>query len=74
MAYAQFHISNLRLRAYAIRPYDILMKKHKNRQSIRLRGYDYAQAGWYFVTICIQDFKEVLGEGSKRYFSSKRMG
>ncbi len=23
-----------------------------NRRSIRLRGYDYAQAGMYFVTIC----------------------
>jgi REP element-mobilizing transposase RayT len=23
-----------------------------HRRSIRLRGYDYAQNGWYFVTIC----------------------
>ncbi|MCP4679173.1 MAG: hypothetical protein GY854_27505 [Deltaproteobacteria bacterium] len=27
----------------------------RNRQSIRLRGYDYAQAGAYFVTICVRD-------------------
>jgi putative transposase len=26
-----------------------------HRQSIRLRGYDYTQAGLYFVTICAQD-------------------
>jgi len=26
-----------------------------NRQSIRLKGYDYSQAGLYFITICCQD-------------------
>ena len=26
-----------------------------HRRSIRLKGYDYAQAGMYFVTICVQD-------------------
>ena len=25
--------------------------KH-NRRSIRLKGYDYTQSGWYFITIC----------------------
>ncbi len=34
---------------------------HK-RKSIRLSGYDYAQAGAYFVTICCQDREELLGE------------
>ncbi len=29
-------------------------QKH-HRRSIRLKGYDYAQAGAYFVTICCQD-------------------
>ena len=24
-----------------------------NRRSIRLKGYDYSQAGLYFVTICV---------------------
>jgi putative transposase len=33
-------------------PYDPLLHR---RRSIRLRGYDYAQAGAYFVTICTQD-------------------
>ena len=28
--------------------------KHK-RRSIRLKGYDYAQPGAYFVTICTHD-------------------
>jgi len=26
-----------------------------HRRSIRLEGYDYAQAGLYFVTLCVQD-------------------
>lgn len=26
-----------------------------NRQSLRLKGYDYSSVGNYFVTICIQD-------------------
>ena len=30
------------------------MKQHR-RKSIRLPGYDYSQAGWYFVTICTGD-------------------
>ncbi len=33
-------------------------KYHPNihhRRSIRLKGYDYSQAGLYFITICCQD-------------------
>lgn len=26
-----------------------------NRKSIRLKGYDYSQAGLYFITICVQN-------------------
>ena len=33
-----------------------------NRRSIRLKGYDYSRAGYYFVTICV-----------KRQFMSKMM-
>ena len=32
------------------------------RKKIRLDGYDYSQAGYYFVTICIKDKHEILGE------------
>ena len=36
---------------------------YHNRQSIRLRGYDYSRPGYYFVTICIHDRKHrVLGD------------
>jgi putative transposase len=32
------------------------------RRSLRLKGYDYAQAGAYFVTICTQDRTCLFGE------------
>jgi putative transposase len=41
------------------------MKANSNqwqRRSIRLKDYDYSQAGAYFVTICTRDKVAVLGE------------
>ncbi|MCL4872357.1 MAG: hypothetical protein KJ063_25630, partial [Anaerolineae bacterium] len=36
---------------------------HKHhRRSIRLKGYDYSQAGMYFVTICVQKGQCLLVE------------
>jgi len=32
------------------------------RKKIRLNGYDYAGVGYYFVTICIKDRHELLGQ------------
>jgi len=32
------------------------------RRSIRLKGYDYSQAGMYFVTICVQKHTCLFGE------------
>jgi len=37
------------------------MNRH-NRQSIRLKEYDYAQAGAYFVTICTQERLHLFGD------------
>ena len=38
-------------------------QKH-HRRSIRLRGYDYSQAGAYFITVCVEDrtclFRDVV--------------
>lgn len=34
----------------------------RNRRSIRLQGYDYAQAGAYFVSICTQNRACLFGE------------
>ena len=36
-------------------------QKH-HRRSIRLRDYDYKQAGAYFITICLQDKECLFGE------------
>ena len=33
-----------------------------HRRSIRLKGYDYSQAGLYFVTICCKDRACLFGE------------
>ncbi len=33
-----------------------------HRRSIRLKGYDYSQAGLYFITICINDRKCLFGK------------
>ena len=33
-----------------------------HRRSIRLKGYDYAQAGAYFVSICTQNRECLFGE------------
>jgi putative transposase len=35
-------------------------EKH-HRRSIRLAGYDYSQAGAYFVTICTQNRASLFG-------------
>jgi putative transposase len=40
-------------------PYD--PEKH-HRRSIRLPGYDYAQEGAYFVTLCTHEREPLLGE------------
>ncbi|MDX2245334.1 MAG: transposase [Bacteroidia bacterium] len=33
-----------------------------HRRSIRLKGYDYSQAGLYFITMCCQDRARLFGE------------
>ena len=33
-----------------------------HRRSIRLQGYDYSQAGAYFVTICAQNRECLFGK------------
>lgn len=34
----------------------------KNRRSIRLRGYNYSQAGAYFITVCAQNRERLFGD------------
>ena len=37
------------------------MTKRYNRRSIRLKGYDYSQAGLYFITICCKNQEHFFG-------------
>jgi len=39
-----------------------LNKKLPNRQSIRLKGYDYSQPGFYFITICTKNRAHAFGK------------
>jgi REP element-mobilizing transposase RayT len=39
-----------------------------HRRSIRLKGYNYAQKGLYFITICIQNKICLLGEIRENLF------
>ena len=34
----------------------------RQRKNLRLQNYDYSQNGYYFVTICVCDRKDALGE------------
>lgn len=38
------------------------MKELRKRKHIRLKSYDYSQNGAYFVTVCVKDKHEILGE------------
>jgi hypothetical protein len=35
---------------------------HQHRQPLRLKDYDYSQAGVYFITICTQNHEYLFGE------------
>src|SRR3972149_140237 len=39
-----------------------LITEHRDRQKNRLTGYDYAQDGLYFVTICVKNRVECFGD------------
>jgi len=54
-------------------PYD---PNRHHRRSIRLKGYDYSQAGAYFITICTQDRACLFGKvvnGEMRLNDAGRM-
>lgn len=45
-----------------------------NRKSIRLKNYDYAQEGWYFVTICTKNRIHLFGKISNRQMKLNDQG
>ncbi|MBF0280982.1 MAG: transposase [Zetaproteobacteria bacterium] len=40
------------------------MNNNHQRKSIRLKGYDYSQAGLYFITICTQNQIQLFGDAT----------
>lgn len=46
----------------------------KNRKQIRLKNYDYSQAGYYFVTICVKDRRKVFGKVSDGKMNLNSLG
>jgi putative transposase len=44
------------------RPATTYDPERHGRRSIRLKGYDYAQPGSYFVTLCVQDRECLFGD------------
>jgi putative transposase len=48
--------------------------KIHHRRSIRLRGYDYAQPGAYFITLCAQHHARLFGEISDGVMRLNRFG
>ena len=45
-----------------------------NRRSIRLKGYDYSQAGAYFVTVCIKERHCLFGKISEGNITLSEIG
>ena len=49
-------------------------KQIRNRKRNRLKGYDYSQKGWYFITICVKNRIECLGEIKNEKIKCSRYG
>ena len=41
---------------------DIVQKELPIRKHPRLKGYDYSSSGAYFITLCVKDKREMLGQ------------
>ncbi|PIR75787.1 MAG: hypothetical protein CO029_05030 [Candidatus Magasanikbacteria bacterium CG_4_9_14_0_2_um_filter_41_10] len=46
----------------------------KNRKQNRLHGYNYAQPGWYYITICTKDRKHYFGGIQNGVMCVNRLG
>lgn len=44
------------------------------RKSIRLKGFDYSETGFYFITVCTNDFKHYFGEVKDRRMFLNEVG
>ncbi|WP_107040236.1 transposase [Brumimicrobium mesophilum] len=48
--------------------------KYPNRKSIRLKNYDYASQGWYFVTINAVEWKHIFGKIQNGEMQPSKLG
>lgn len=39
-----------------------MQEKSPQRKQLRLKEYDYSQEGYYFITICTKNRKEILSK------------
>lgn len=49
-------------------------KVNHNRQSIRLKGFDYSHEGSYFITICTHERQSIFGEIVNKAMHINRIG
>lgn len=47
---------------YTIMLFMVKQNNIKHRKPNRLKGYDYSNAGWYYVTICTHNHKSYFGK------------
>ncbi len=50
------------------------MEKLPYRKTKRLKGFDYSESGFYFITICTNDFKHYFGEIKNHYMFLNEAG
>ena len=43
----------------------MIRNEFNGRKSIRLKGYDYSNPWWYYVTICVKEHRYFLGKVNK---------
>jgi putative transposase len=47
---------------------------HPGHRSVRLQGYDYSTSGLYFVTVCAEKKKSIMGRIEREKFQPSRLG
>lgn len=50
------------------------MKQFKARKKNRLKGYDYSEERWYFITICTFNRKEIFGQVKRKNMFLNKYG
>jgi REP element-mobilizing transposase RayT len=49
-------------------------KIHRGRRSLRVSSYDYAAAGWYYITICVHNRHSIFGSIKQGEIQLNRAG